>query len=286
MAQGVLLVTCATSLAMMSAGNWREKTQEPEEDTAAFLPVPKEDAGDIVWPEKEEDTKGDDAVTEREEDGKENAQSEVDGEEKKARDGETGKAETATVYKADLRLPVEERVRDLLSKTHIRTGETVNYAALLTGERLSWSVPYALIRFDELAYIYWEAMKAEAPKMKDAALTAVRAALDGENLTLELTVDIKVTNRLLKALMGSDEERAKVTLETRVADGKITVQGVTAAGSKAYKESMLKLGSDYLFGTEDYLGYVRETVANVGRSLGEVKEASSVRYGVVVCGRG
>ena len=267
-AQGILLVVCATTLA------WWSKTDGSEvavgaEESETYLPFPTEDE-QAVWNAETEASEGDDAI----EDVAADSAPPADG-------APVEKTAPPEIYRAPLRLSVEERVADLFSKTPIRTGQTVQYDALLRGEPLAWQVPRVLVRFDELAYIYWEALKVKAPKIKEGKLVGVNANVDGATVYLELTVDFEVTNKLLSLVMGTSHERAKVKIEGTVENGGVKVGAMRVEGSKAYSDSMIKLGSDFLFGTEDYVAYIRSLVDSVDRSLGTVDAVSATMYGVV-----
>ena len=285
-AQGMLLVVCATSFAYLTAQQTKggEEEQVSAESYAQYptadedLVLTIENGGDS---EKESEVKEEDTKP-REESTKEDAEK-IAEDANKAADKPASNTQTVSIYKAELKAPLEERVTDLLSKTTLIEGDVVHYERLLNGELLTFGEPYVLWRFDELAYLYWEALKAGAEKAKDGKLKSVRAKVDGDTLMMDLTVEFEVKNKLLKLMMGTEHEEATAHMEARLSQGGVTVTDMRVEGKKEYSESLMKLGSDFLFGTEDYRGYVSELVKNVTASLGVPYQASDVYYGVIFC---
>jgi len=282
MAQGVLLVTCAVTFAVWATEDGEVKVKEAD---TAYLSLPSEEGELVLDIDKPE---GEDRTDSGEKEGTEVGEGEgekVDADEGKnkqnAVDKPVSSTAKATVWKANLRGTLDERVEELVSKTPLKEGGIVHYERLLEGEPIAFGEAYVLWRYDELAYVYWEAMKADAEKAKDGKLTSVKARLDGDTLRLEMTVEFEVTNKLLKLMMGASKQQAVAHITANIANGKLEVKDITAEGNKEYSETLMKLGSDFLFGTEDYKGYVRNLVGKVNASLGKPLETSEVYYGVI-----
>lgn len=282
LAQGVLLVVCATSFAWLATEEDRVKEkQEIEQETYAALPT--EDEGELTLNVPTDPDALHEDETQNEKGNGESVESKAANASMDAEEKPVTNVKSVRIYKADIKRSLDERVAQLMAQTDMGKGDEAHYKRLLEGKALVWTEPYVLLRFDELAYLYWEAMKADAEKAKDGKLTAVRAKAEGERLTIDFTVQFEVTNKLLRLMMGSGSQEATAHIQATVKEGAVTVQDVTVSGSKEYSDSLMRLGSDYLLGTEDYKGYVRALVAKVNASLGIPYQASDVYYGVVFC---
>jgi hypothetical protein len=253
--QGVLLTACAVSFAVMS--EWG-KSQEVAADLNGedYLSPPTDDtADDVIDVNDGEPTRINGDVT-------------------------ASVTRTAPLYKADVKAPLETRVGQLMQAAGVAKDGVVDFGELTRG-KVDWREPYVLIRFDELAYILLETLKTDSPKVKGAALTEARAKMEGNKVTLEMDVRFEVTNKLIKFVMGSGKQNATVSISAEVADGGIKVRDVTVVGNKKYSDGMVKLGSDFLFGTEDYKGYIARFAETVSGNLGRVYRTDGERYGVI-----
>ncbi len=253
-AQASLLVVCATSFAMMSAMSAPAETQSTPTPAAIEEPLPMDMQPELIESEPS------DAVP-------------------SSAEPQTPQRSTIELYKADQRGSLAARVAQLMQNTSLSHDGAVHYDELLRSATV-WRVPYVLIRFDELAYIYFEALKAAAPKAKEARLQSVQATVDGDVLRLDMTVGFVVTNKLIKLMMGSAEQVITARVAVVPVGESVQVRSVSVEGNKKYAESTVKLGSDFLLGTEDYVGFVSDLAAKVTASLGKVRSIDEVRYGV------
>ena len=256
-AQGVLLTVCAVSFAVLSSwgGEADDSAADVVEEQSAVPeePLPQALQSEVV--EVEDGTPVD-------------------------ADPPTSAPATIQIYKADLRGSLDARVEQLARHTSLWRDDTVHYEDLLSGAT-TWDVPYVLVRFDELAAIYFEALKVAAPKTQEGKLLSVKAESDDEGVCLELTVGFEVTHKLLRLMLGDKQQTltARVTVQ-RQADG-FALRSLEVKGGKQYADATVRLASDFLFGTDDYMAFVGDVAARVTASLGSIYEVSSTRYGVV-----
>ena len=185
-----------------------------------------------------------------------------------------------SVYQADARADLEDRVTALMRHTSLYEGGTVHYEALADAPTV-WDVPYVLMRFDELSAVYFRAMLAMTPKAKGARLEESVAKIEGETIDIRMTVAFEVTNKLVRLMLGSGTQTVRVHLSVARAGDGFCVRSMQLEGDKKYSDTAIRLGSDVLFGTEDYVGYADDLMRRVTASLGRVHSVSATRYGVV-----
>lgn len=256
--QCLLLVVCAVGFAMMSA--WPEDT--PAQGAAVRVDESQDVPAIAQEQRKQEQQEEIPAVTIEQE--------------------HTSAPEPAQpeLLKADLKLPLAERVESLLGTTSLYYDGGVHYADLAIGPTL-WKNERVLVRFDCLAYIFFEALRATYPKISTATLAATSTSVKEGKLHMDLNVNIAITSKALALFLGGSAKTVTVhVVASRVGDA-IGVDEVTVEGDKKINDSTLNLGADFLFGTSDYLGVIDDLARKVSASLGAIEEVSEVRYGII-----
>lgn len=264
LAQGLLLVVCAVCFALMST--WQDEAQSV--------------ATTVVSPADSTET---DRQGERVHMGEalQHEEIEVNAPPVDVEDSTTAVApKKEELYRAEQRLSLEERVAQLLGNTSLYHDGEINYKELLS-QKTTWRVPLVLVRFDELAAIYMAALREAAPKVKDGKLLSAKAEVQGDKVIMTLQIGFNVTNNLLKLFMGGGEQQVTVCLTAEQRGESVAVTSVEASGNKKYSDSAVKIGSDFLFGTEDYLTFVSDIAQRTTSSLGAISAVDEVRYGVI-----
>ena len=256
-AQGVLLTVCAVSFAVLSSWEREEDSVRSAADTAETTPPMEEPLPQQLATEVIEETVVPSST-----------------------EAEPSQPVVIEICKADLRGSLDARIAQLARHTSMWREGSAHYEDLLEGT-VAWDVPYVLVRFDEMAALYFEALKAAAPKAQSARLNAVKATVEAERVTLEMTVGFEVTNKVLGLMLGDKEQVVTVVAAVRRSGDGFVLDSFDVTGNKRISDSTVRLGSDFLFGTDDYKGFVGDITARTTAALGKIYEVSDARYGVV-----
>ena len=170
---------------------------------------------------------------------------------------------------------VQQRVETLFAGTDLCSSDETDYGALYDGA-VYWPNEKVLIRFDELAYIFLQVMRAKTGKAKTCYYRdATVLKLGAEQVEMRLDIDFVLTNKLLAFLYGKGSQRLSIVFAISVVDGVLALDNLCIEGDKRLNDKLISLGSDVLFGTTDYKGYVDNLLRTSSGHIGRVINLSS-----------
>ena len=170
---------------------------------------------------------------------------------------------------------VAQRVDSLLVDSTAWDQGEVDYAALYA-HAVEWKAARVFFRYDELAYLFLQVMRATTGKAKTCYYTAskVLSATDAA-ACIRVDIDFVLTNKLLSFLYGKGSQQLSITFDIALVGDGLTLRDLQIEGDKRLNANLISLGSDVLFGTTDYKGYVDGLMRATCTHLGRVQSMTS-----------